>query len=92
MAEGEISPSIETLEQLIGQRVQYLNHTWRIIEVLDEEKSIVLEAIDDNRQLMGNAHGEPVRDLPEVLSLSVDNPFGSGINPALKEMRLIDQS
>jgi len=83
-------PSIDELEGLIGRRVRYLNHEWRIIEVLDEEMEIVLQAADDSERVLSNAHGEPVRALPDVLGLSVRNPRGEGLNPELTRMEVMD--
>ncbi|MCP1726709.1 hypothetical protein J2T60_000674 [Natronospira proteinivora] len=83
-------PSIEELEALIGRRVRYLNHEWHIIEVLDEEMEIVLQAADDSERVLSNAHGEPVRALPDVLGLGIKNPRGEGLNPELNNMEVLD--
>lgn len=90
MSAEDSLPSIEQLEALIGRRVRHLDHNWQIIEVLEDELAIVLQADDDSERILSNSHGEPVRSLPNVLTLAVRNPDGEGINPALEEMEVLD--
>ncbi|MDQ2068254.1 hypothetical protein [Natronospira bacteriovora] len=82
-------PTVAELEQFIGRRVRYLGHRWQIIEVLDEELSLVLQADDDSERIMSNSHGEPVRSLPEIMTLKVKDPEGEGLNPELGQLDVL---
>lgn len=83
-------PSIEDLEALIGRQVRYLNRVWVIIEVLEEELAIVLQADTAGESILSNAQGEPVRSLPRVMTLPVRDEDSGGINPEMREMEVLD--
>ncbi len=89
MAESEDSEILAQLESLIGQRVEYLGHTWQIIEVLDGEAALVLQAEDDARRMLTNAQGDPVRELPDVLELPARDPDTGQVNPEFEKLRFL---
>ncbi|WP_406672005.1 hypothetical protein [Natronospira sp.] len=91
MSDEQPLPSIDRLEALIGRQVHYLGHDWQVIEILEEELAIVLQATDNSERILANAHGEPVRALPDVITLPVADPDGGGLNPALREMQVSEQ-
>lgn len=90
MTEAQRLPSIEDLEALIGRRVRYLNRTWVIIEVLEEELAIVLQADTADESILNNAQGEPVRSTPRVMTLPVRDEESGGINPEMGAMEVLD--
>lgn len=83
-------PSIDDLEALIGRRVRYLNGTWVIIEVLEVELAIVLQADSADESILSNAQGEPVRSLPRVMTLPVRDEESGGINPEMRTMEVLE--
>jgi hypothetical protein len=91
MREHESVPTLEELEKLIGRRIAYLGHTWHIIEVLDDEMALVLQADDDSERILANSHGEPVRSLPDVINLPVVDTKSGGINPELKQITVLEE-
>ena len=91
MREQTSVPTLEELEKLIGRRVAYLGHSWHIIEVLDDEMALVLQADDDSERILGNAHGEPVRALPDVINLPVVDANSGGINPELEQITVLEE-
>lgn len=90
MIEEQRLPSIDDLEALIGRRVQYRERTWVIIEVLEEELAIVLQADASDDAILSNAQGEPVRSLPRVMTLPVRDEESGGINPEMSAMEVLD--
>jgi len=52
---------LQQLRALIGQTLVYSGHHCRIIEVLDQEKALVLRCEDNERVIQGNQFGEATR-------------------------------
>jgi len=92
MGSDDSLPSIEQLESLIGCRVRYLEHSWQVIEVLEDELAIVLQADDDSERILSNALGEPVRALPNVMTLAVRSSETGGLNPVFQELAVLERT
>lgn len=91
MTEQSKLPSLEQLETLIGYRVRYLDQVWVIIEILEEELAIVLQRADqESQRVLSNAQGEPVRELPEIITINVRDEDGQGRNPVLDSLEVLD--
>lgn len=58
----------ETLYALIGKTLSFRGHNCRVIEILDDGNSLVLEAID-TRMIQGDRHGEAHRRVPQTFTV-----------------------
>jgi hypothetical protein len=91
--------SLPHLRSLIGLRVSHQGTPCRVVEVLESPPSLVLEPLIDPSaasnsasHIMANVHGQPGEYAVEsriVLILSDDQ---TGLNDALLELEIIDQS
>lgn len=84
-------PGLEQLESLIGQRVRYQGHVWQIVELLEHEQSLVLQAEDDSSRIVTDAQGDPVSDLPRTLEIPLRDPESGQRNPALEQIKLLSE-
>lgn len=85
-------PSLDELESLIGQRVRYRNHVWRIVEVLEREQALVLQAEDEGRRVLTDAQGEPVSDLARVQEIPLRDPETGERNQLLESIEILEDS
>ena len=66
------------LQQLIGDRFDYLGEVWILIEVLSDVDTLVLRRCDDCRPAapQANAYGMPNRRAEETLTLPISDAAG----------------
>lgn len=78
---------IAELRQLIGQRARYAGNIWQIIEVLENEPTVILvcSAADI---LQADQYGELWRHVPSSLSIAVYNADRT-INPEFANLEII---
>jgi len=68
------------LQQLIGDRFDYLGEIWILIEVLGDIDSIVLKRCEDcvKGSVQRNAYGVPNRRVDNTLTLKISDGSGDG--------------
>jgi hypothetical protein len=52
---------LQQLRTLVGRTLTYSGHSCRIIEILEQEKAVVLRCEDSERIIQGNQFGEATR-------------------------------
>ncbi len=76
----------QRLQQLIGNRFDYLDEVWILIEVLGDMDSVVLRRCEDckrYRPVQSNAYGMPNRRVDGTLTLPISNSEGDGYSDDL---------
>lgn len=76
-------PDFTRLAGLIGRELDWLGRRCRIIEVLPEGPSLVLEALDAEPAIQANQYGEATRRAVETHTVALLNPRGDALNPLL---------
>lgn len=72
-----IDPSLlQQLRSLVGRRIEYAGGTCCIIEILDSEKSLVIQCEDTQRVIQGNQFGEATRRVQECHTLPLFDDTG----------------
>lgn len=68
------------LRKLIGDRFDYLEEVWILIEVLSDVDTVVLRRCEncEPRGLQSNAYGMPNRRVEDTLSLRISDLGGDG--------------
>jgi len=68
------------LRKLIGDRFDYLEEVWILIEVLGDVDTVVLRRCEncEPRSLQSNAYGMPNRRVEHTLSLQISDRSGDG--------------
>lgn len=70
---SRIELSLEQLHGMIGVAVKYRGEAWRVVEVLEDGPSLVLEA-DVSRDIQGDAHGRARRHVRENVEIAILGP------------------
>ena len=73
------------LQRLIGERFDYLDEVWILIEVLSDADTVVLRRCENCRpaSLQANAYGMPNRRVEDALTLHISDPTGDGYSEDL---------
>lgn len=56
---------------LLGRSCEWRGQIWRVRDLLDEDRLLILES--ERRQVQSNAYGEGHRRVPDRLELSLDS-------------------
>jgi hypothetical protein len=65
-----IQLSLDQLHGMIGVSVSYRGHAWRVVEVLEDGPSLVLEA-DESRDIQTDMHGRARRHVRENIEIAI---------------------
>jgi hypothetical protein len=84
-----ITISLDQLRGLIGLRVRYQACDCRIIEVLEDGPSLVLQAESDCI-IQHNQHGDAHRQVPRTIEIPVLTPDREELSHALLSLDLLD--
>ncbi len=76
------------LRNLIGHAVEFRGRRLRIVEVLEDGPSLVLEQAQGTGSIHGNQYGEVGRRSPDTWTLQVFASDGVTLNPLIAELRL----
>ena len=80
-------PDTASLQALIGRTVHYRGQAWRVIEFLEDEGQLVLQAAGRDRVIQADQYGEAHRRVPECLSIPVHGDDGKTLHPDFLELR-----
>ena len=76
------------LRSLIGHAVKFRGRELRIVEILEDGPSLVLEQAQGARAIHGNQYGEAGRRSPDTWTLPVFASDGATVNPLITELGL----
>ncbi len=85
----EQRPSLAQLHDMIGLLVALHGRTFRVIEVLDDALSLVLEAQDTAITIQADVHGYAHRQVREVLTIPAADADGVGAHREFLEIDLL---
>lgn len=77
-----MATSLQQLRKLIGQQVVHQGVCCQIIEILEHEPAVVLQATGPREGIQDNQFGDPHRRVPEVYTIPLfDLQNGGEIHP-----------
>lgn len=79
-------PTLAQLHGMIGLFVSFRGRVFRVIEVLDDVQSLVIEAQDDTTTIQPDAHGYAHRRAREVLTVPALDADGTGMHNDFREI------
>lgn len=89
MAPGAINIKVEDLRDLIGLQVRHEGVDCRIIEVLEDGPSLVLQN-ETTHSIQPDQYGEAHRWVPHTFTIPIFNDNKTEINPAFLSLDLIN--
>ncbi len=72
------------LKSLLGHPLTYQGLPCRIIDILDEEHSLVLQDCSNQRVIQSNQHGEASRRVSRTFTVDLLNVRRDALNPLLE--------
>lgn len=81
---------IKTLRDLIGQQVLHRGVRCTVVELLEKDRSLVLEANGPRGEIQDNQYGDPHRRVAETFTIPVfDEGKDSALHPELLALGLL---
>jgi hypothetical protein len=82
--------NIQDLRQLIGRRVLHQGIPCLVVEFLEHEPALVLEASGPREGIQDNQYGDPHRRVAEVFTIPLyETPDSENLHPELLALRLV---
>ena len=78
--------TIQQLRQMLGARLRYRGRRYTVIEVLDDQFELVLEADLPTSHIQTDVHGNARREIRELLTVSALNADRSELHPEFLEI------
>ena len=63
--------TVQQLRKLIGRQVEHRGRCCRIVEILEHEPALVLEACGEREAIQDNQYGDPHRRVAEVFTIAL---------------------
>ncbi len=76
----------QRMRKLIGTRFNYLQQTWVLIDVLEQEENLILSSLDQFAPIQADQYGQATRRVPETLSVRMSEPGGEGYSEDMLEL------
>lgn len=86
----QIDVDLKQLRRLIGQSVRYQGVKCTVIEVLEDNPALVLEACHQHTTIQPDQHGEAHRRVPTTITVPVLNRAGNEFTPGFLDLNLFD--
>lgn len=84
--------NIQDLRRLIGRRVVHQGTPCLVVELLEHEPALVLEASGPREGIQDNQYGNPHRRVPEVFTIPFfEEPGSEALHPALLALDLLQE-
>jgi len=83
---SQLDISIDQLRSMIGLQVTYNHVTCRIVEVLEDGPTLVLEDLELRRKIQADQHGEAHRIVPRTYTVPVLSPDRTEFSSAFLAM------
>ncbi|MGV6827550.1 MAG: hypothetical protein ACWA5Q_11300 [bacterium] len=76
------------ISKLIGSKFLFRGRTWQLVEVLDDEDSLVIapEHAKQSGRIQANQYGQATRRCRECLTLRLSNTEGDGYSESVLEL------
>lgn len=74
---------LQQLRTLVGRKLTYSGHSCQIIEILEQEKAVVLRCEDSERVIQGNQFGEATRRVQRCHTLPLFDQHQC-LNPVIR--------
>lgn len=87
---SQLDISIEQLRSMIGLQVMYNHVTCRIVEILEDGPTLVLEDLELRRKIQPDQHGEAHRIVPKTYTVAVLSPDRTEFSNAFLAMEPLD--
>ena len=87
---SQITITVEQLRGLIGLRVIHQNESCRVIEVIEDSLSIVVEHEDREPAIQSDQHGHAHRKVPQTTIITVLNATGDEFDQGFLSLELIE--
>lgn len=82
--------TLQDIRQLIGQRVFHQGISCLVVEYLENEPALVLEASGPRQGIQDNQYGDPHRRAPEIFTIPIyESPCSNHFHPDLLALGLI---
>ncbi|MDZ7750234.1 MAG: hypothetical protein U5S82_00950 [Gammaproteobacteria bacterium] len=88
---SEIVITLEQLRRMIGVKVRYEGSFWRVIEVLEDGPSLVLESQQHPRVIQPDKFGDGHRRTAEYLTVPVLTPDRRELHPQFLALDLEEE-
>ena len=88
----QIDVDITQLRRLIGQSVRYQGVKCTVIEVLEDDPALVLEACHQQTTIQPDQHGEAHRRVPTTITVPVLNKTGNEFTPGFLDLGILDET
>lgn len=79
-------PTLAQLHEMIGLFVSFRGRVFRVVEVLDDTQSLVIEAQDNATTIQPDAHGYAHRRAREVLTIPALDAEGTDMHNDFREI------
>ncbi len=90
MSETRIEIDMEQLRGLIGRSVDYYGTRCTVIEVLEDNPALVLEACHKHTTIQPDQHGEAHRRVPTTITVPVLNQSRIEYTPGFLDLNLFE--
>ncbi len=87
---NEIDISLAQLRGMIGLSVRHQGGLYRVIEVLEDGPSLVLQSGQRDTTLQSNQYGDPHRWVPATETVPVLTPERDALHPTFLELDLVE--
>jgi len=88
LSEGAQPVDFEQLRRRVGTRVMYQGVKCTLVEVLEDDATVVLEACHKFSELQSGQAGDSLRHVPKIISIPIYIGSARRLNPALAELGL----
>ncbi len=85
-----IKISTEQIRDMIGLQVKYHNVYCRVVEILDDGPTIILEDLEAHISIQADQHGEAHRRVPQTYTVSVLSPDKLEFSPAFLSLEPLE--
>jgi|GEM_PF-6718564 len=88
LTEGSQPVDFERLRKQVGSRVIYKRVKCKVVEVLEDDATVVLEACHKFSELQSGQTGDSMRHVPKIITIPIYIGSARRLNPALADLGL----
>ena len=87
---SEIVITLDQLRKMIGLSLLHQGILCRVIEILEDGPSLVLQSIEEEPSIQANQHGEATRRTPVSYTVPVLNDTNTELHPQFLALDLLE--